>query len=198
MITHALFPTLVAEFHYDKKEEFKQRFFNRVHHHMDELGQSTESTGDVDIHHDEELKDIFDFAAKNAYYYLDSLRIQRNMFTLNLVKTWLNILKEYNTVIHTHADAHLSFIYYVNVPKDINKTINFHVNQNINELFHNMFNDNIDEWNIWNSREWFFEPSEGQMFMFPAKLAHYTRDNNKDKLDLPTRDIEELKKEELQ
>jgi hypothetical protein len=192
MITHALFPTLVAEFHYDKKEDFKQRFFNRVLSHMNSEGYSTETTGNVDIHHDDELRDLFEFAAFNAFQYLDTLKLNKQ-FDLNLVKTWLNIIKEFHTLFHNHADAHLSFVYYVNLPKDFNKRINFHSYPHPNELFHNVFNENVDEWNIWNSREWFFEPVEGQMFMFPSKLFHYTSGYGSGLPDVPVKTLDDLK-----
>ena len=89
MITHALFPTLVAEFYNDDKENFKRRFFNRVLSHMDEHGYSMETTGNVNIHHDDQLKDLFEFAAFNAFQYLKTMEVN-DEFDLNLVKTWLN------------------------------------------------------------------------------------------------------------
>ena len=192
MITHALFPTLVGEFRYDKREDFKKRFFNRVLHHMDEHGYSMETTGNVNLHHDDELSDIFDFAASSAFEYMNTLQLN-DEFDLNLVKTWLNIITEFHTPNHNHADAHLSFVYYVQIPDELNKPVNFLVKDIPNELFHGMTNASIKEWNMWNSPTWYFKPIEGQMFMFPGKLFHYTSGYGSGSPDAPVKTLDDLK-----
>jgi len=192
MITHALFPTLVGEFRYDKREDFKQRFFNRVLHHMDEHGYSMETTGNVNLHHDDELSDIFDFAASSAFEYMNTLQLN-DEFDLNLVKTWLNIITEFHTPNHNHADAHLSFVYYVQIPDELDKPVNFLVKDIPNELFHGMTNASIKEWNMWNSPTWYFKPTEGQMFMFPGKLFHYTSGYGSGSPDAPVKTLDDLK-----
>jgi len=192
MIAHALFPTLVAECHYDKKEDFKNRFFNRVFHHIDEYGYSMETTGNVNIHLDDELSDLFDFAASNAFQYLKTMEVN-DEFDLNLVKTWLNIITEFHTPYHNHQDAHLSFVYYVQIPEGMDKPVNFAIHEKPNELFHGMTNANIVKWNMWNSPTWFFNPVEGQMFMFPGKLYHYTSGSGSGSPDMPVKTLDDLK-----
>jgi hypothetical protein len=192
MITHPLFPTLVAEFHYDKKEDFKNRFFNRVLHHMDDHGYSMETTGNVNIHLDDELSDLFDFAASNAFQYLKTMEVN-DEFDLNLVKTWLNIITEFHTPYHNHQDSHLSFVYYVQIPEGMDKPVNFAIHEKPNELFHGMTNANIVKWNMWNSPTWFFNPVEGQMFMFPGKLYHYTSGSGSGSPDMPVKTLDDLK-----
>lgn len=192
MITHPLFPTLVAEFHYDKKEDFKNRFFNRVLHHMDDHGYSMETTGNVDIHFDDDLSDLFDFAALNAFQYLKTMEVN-DEFDLNLVKTWLNIITEFHTPYHNHQDSHLSFVYYVQIPEGMDKPVNFAIHEKPNELFHGMTNANIVKWNMWNSPTWFFNPVEGQMFMFPGKLYHYTSGSGSGSPDMPVKTLDDLK-----
>jgi hypothetical protein len=192
MITHPLFPTLVTEFHYDKKEDFKNRFFNRVLHHMDDHGYSMETTGNVDIHFDDDLSDLFDFAALNAFQYLKTMEVN-DEFDLNLVKTWLNIITEFHTPYHNHQDSHLSFVYYVQIPEGMDKPVNFAIHEKPNELFHGMTNANIVKWNMWNSPTWFFNPVEGQMFMFPGKLYHYTSGSGSGSPDMPVKTLDDLK-----
>jgi Putative 2OG-Fe(II) oxygenase len=192
MIAHALFPTLVAEFHYDKKDDFKNRFFNRVFHHMNEHGYSMETTGNVNIHLDDELSDLFDFAASNAFQYLKTMEIN-DEFDLNLVKSWLNIITEFHTPYHNHQDAHLSFVYYIQIPEGMDKPVNFAIHDKPNELFHGMSNANIISWNTWNSPTWFFNPVEGQMFMFPGKLYHYTSGSGSGSPDMPVKTLDDLK-----
>jgi hypothetical protein len=187
-----LFPTLVTEFHYDKKEDFKNRFFNRVLHHMDDHGYSMETTGNVDIHFDDDLSDLFDFAALNAFQYLKTMEVN-DEFDLNLVKTWLNIITEFHTPYHNHQDSHLSFVYYVQIPEGMDKPVNFAIHEKPNELFHGMTNANIVKWNMWNSPTWFFNPVEGQMFMFPGKLYHYTSGSGSGSPDMPVKTLDDLK-----
>ena len=192
MIAHPLFPTLVGEFHYDKKDDFKNRFFGRVLHHMDESGYSMETTGNVNIHLDDELSDLFDFAASNAFQYLKTMEVN-DEFDLNLVKTWLNIITDFHTPYHNHQDAHLSFVYYVQIPEGMNKPVNFAIHEKPNELFHGMTNSNMIKWNMWNSPTWFFNPVEGQMFMFPGKLYHYTSGEGSGSPDKPVKQLDDLK-----
>lgn len=159
---------------------------------MDEHGYSMETTGNVDLHHDDELSDIFDFAASSAFEYMNTLQLN-DEFDLNLVKTWLNIITEFHTPNHNHADAHLSFVYYVQIPDELNKPVNFLVKDIPNELFHGMTNASIKEWNMWNSPTWYFKPIEGQMFMFPGKLFHYTSGYGSGSPDAPVKTLDDLK-----
>lgn len=159
---------------------------------MDEHGYSMETTGNVNLHHDDELSDIFDFAASSAFEYMNTLQLN-DEFDLNLVKTWLNIITEFHTPNHNHADAHLSFVYYVQIPDELDKPVNFLVKDIPNELFHGMTNASIKEWNMWNSPTWYFKPTEGQMFMFPGKLFHYTSGYGSGSPDAPVKTLDDLK-----
>lgn len=193
MIAHALFPTLVGEWQYSNHQQFKDQFFNVVPNHMDSNGYSMETTGDVDLHHDTELTEIFDFAAKCAVDYMNTLKLDLSVFNLNLVKTWLNIITEFHTPSHNHADAHLSFVYYVQIPQGLNKPIFFTPQHKPNELFHGMNNSNILEWNIYNSGSWYFEPKEGQLFMFPGNLYHHTGGYGSGKVDTGCKTLDDFK-----
>jgi len=174
MIAHSIFPTLVCEFNYEHRDQLKSKVFERLPNHINEFGQSNELTANVDLHKDPALVDLFEFASTCAFSYLSALNIDKDLFDLNLVKTWMNIIKEGHTPIHNHADAHLCFVYYVNVPESYVKPINFIATPQPNELFHAMFLHNVTEYNSWNSTERYFEPHEGQMLVFPAKLFHRT------------------------
>lgn len=193
MISHALFPTLVGEWSHPDPLSIKQIFFNNALRHFNEYGYSMETTGNVDIHLDKSFDPLFNFAASCAQKYLDILRVDSSVFSLNLVKSWLNIITEFHTPSHNHQDAHLSFVYYVQIPEGLDKPIYFSENNKPNELFYGMNNANILEWNIWNSPTWFFKPQEGQLFMFPGKLYHHTGGYGSGKPDSGCKTLDDLK-----
>ena len=193
MIAHSLFPTLIGEWKHPDPESIKQALFKRVFHHIDAHGYSMETTGDVDLHLDEAFDPLFDFAASCAGEYLDTLKLDRSVFSLNLVKTWLNIITEFHTPPHNHQDAHLSFVYYIQIPEGLDKPIYFSCEHKPNDLFHGMINANILEWNTWNSPTWFFKPQEGQLFMFPGKLYHHTGGYGSGQPDMGCKTLDDLK-----
>jgi len=52
MREHALFPTLLAEFEYPDKDNFKQIFYGKIFDYMSPEGYSNEFTGHVNLHHE--------------------------------------------------------------------------------------------------------------------------------------------------
>jgi hypothetical protein len=193
MIAHQLFPTLIGDWKHPNPNKFKEILFDRVFYHIDQNGYSMETTGDVDLHLDKAFDPLFDFAADCAKEYINTLRLDLSVFNLNLVKTWLNIITEFHTPIHSHQDAHLSFVYYIQIPEGLDKPIYFSSENKPNELFYGMNNANVTEWNLFNSPTWFFKPVEGQLFMFPGKLNHYTGGAGSGQPDRGCRTLEDLK-----
>ena len=192
MEKHALFPTLVGEWHWLNKDKFKDEFFSQAFNHLNSNGYSTETTGHVDIHHNPVFDSLWSFSADCAGEYLKTLQLKTELFSLNLIKTWLNIIKEWHTPMHNHADAHLSFVYYVHIPEGVNKPIYFSPQIRQNELFHSIYLDNVNEWNIYNSGSWYFEPKEGQLFMFPANLHHHTGGYGSGEIDKGCKNMNDL------
>ncbi len=177
MIAHGLFPTLITEGVNDDHVAFKQLFINNVHNHMTTDGRSDESTGNVDIHTDTNFTDFFKFVADNVRDYVATMGINPELFDYNLVKSWLNVTKESDNPIHDHADAHVSFSYYVNIPTDVEKFIVFYNPHDTNSLYHGMTNFNVDSFNAFNSQTWSFNPREGTIYVFPGKLKHSVMSN---------------------
>lgn len=193
MISHALFPTLVGEWKHSNPESIKEIFFKNALRHFDEYGYSMETTGNVDLHLDPQFDPLFTFVAQCAQEYIDKVSLDRSVFDLNLIKTWLNVITEFHTPYHNHQDAHLSFVYYVQIPEGLDKPIYFSSEHKPNELYHGMTNANIVDWNTWNSPTWFFKPQEGQLFMFPGKLYHHTGGYGSGQPDLGCKTLEDLK-----
>lgn len=173
MIAHSLFPTLVGQWKIDNPEEVKKTFYDSILDHINQDGYSMETTGNVDLHCDGRFDSFFHIISDCARQYLSTLSVQDN-FDLNLVKTWYQISKQFHTPFHSHGDAHLSFVYYVQIPEKLNKPLVFNNAGRSNELHYGFFTHNVSQWNLYNSLSWRFTPQEGDLFVFPGKLEHYT------------------------
>jgi uncharacterized protein (TIGR02466 family) len=142
---------------------------------MSEHGDSSESTGHVNLHHETAFDGLFAFAAKSAKQYVDRLHIDIDKFDFNVTKTWFNIIDQTSTPIHAHKDSHISFAYYVNVPNDKNYSIRFH-DRNKHEPYNGsiVWNNTKDIWDELNAMTWNIVPKEGHLLVFPSSLYHDT------------------------
>ena len=177
MIAHALFPVLICEFHYPKHEEFKKIFLESGLKHFNKDGYSQETTGHISIHHDPDFEELYKFLSICVRQYLETLSVNADNFDINVIKSWLNVLEKRSTPKHSHADAHISFTYYVNTPEDNKQNLTFYNYSPRMEPFdgciaHN--NIGSKDWNIFNSYAWSFEPKEGSVFVFPSQISHDT------------------------
>ena len=176
MIVHALFPTLIGQEEYPATLEFKEIFYKEIFKHISDRGYSNENTGHVTLHHEPAFEDLYRYITWSISKYLETLSIPDNTYDINIVKSWLNVIKDKETPAHSHADAHYSFTYYVNLPEDAVQPIVFHTPRvpHSNEAYIAMFANNVKEWNVFNSYTWEFFPKEGDIFIFPAHLKHHT------------------------
>lgn len=173
MHIHAIFPTLVIENTYQDHDKFKDIFKANALKHLNKDGFSAEATGNVDIHLDDNFEEFFTFISNSVKLYVATLSIDPNIFDFNLVKSWLNISKDSDNPIHNHADAHISFAYYINTPEDVRRYMRFHISDDINAIFPgiNVFNP-VSSFNLFNSDSWKFATQEGNVFVFPGRLHH--------------------------
>lgn len=175
MIEHKLFPTLVGEFQYEHSDQFKETFYSRIFDHMTPDGISNEMTGHVLLHLDPAFSGFFTWATECVQQYVARYHIEPELFDFNVIKTWMNITQHRQTPIHNHADAHISFTYYINIPDSFTRPIRFHNFHDKHEPFPgSVRHNNPLRWDDVNSYTWEFEPKEGQLFVFPATLPHET------------------------
>jgi uncharacterized protein (TIGR02466 family) len=175
MIAHTLFPTLIGEFQYPNHANMKNIVLKNIPKYMSEDGFSNESTGHVDIHLEQSFKELYQFLNNCCFEYLKTLNLDENAFQVNFVKSWFNILKNRQTPLHSHRDAHLSIVYYVNIPTDKENPIRFVPEKNRNDPFDGCIKNNLNgDWNLLNSYSWQFMPQEGTIFIFPSHLEHET------------------------
>ena len=182
MLTHALFPTLIGEWYYERHYHFKDIFFRNVLNHIGPNGEWGENSGHIDVHHDPDFVNFFTMTSFFAKEYVSQLQVDIDLWDFNLVKSWLTISDKWSVPNHNHEDAHLSFVYYMNIPDKIpSAPIHFANMHKPNDLTGNMFHlqgDNsvmVKQWNAFNSLSWNWTPNEGQLFIFPANLRHHTQ-----------------------
>lgn len=198
MICHPIFPVAIGQAEFDKSAEFKEIFFNSVETHMSIEGYSSETTGHVDIHHDESYKMMYAFVIQEIKKYVTELGVNANDFDYNVVKSWLNITKDRDNPVHNHCDAHVSFAYYVNIPTGTHRDIVFvNTEFHLNNLNNGMFPFNVTNWNYYNAGTWSYAPAEGSLFVFPAGLKHHVSKTSavdiKTTWEDPTKTLDELK-----
>lgn len=175
MKTYDLFPTLVATETYNSHSEFKQTFFDNLTKYLREDGITGEQSGHVDLHLNPDFEEFFKFVSGVAEEYIETLVGSKDMWEPWLTKTWFS---DFNVPAHNHEDAHLSFVYYVNVPQKAEYPLHFLPPLNRpNDLINGMFLPHKDikavEYNNqYNCNSVEFTPVEGVLAIFPAKLRH--------------------------
>jgi hypothetical protein len=181
MKTFDLFPTLVTTETYEQHDEFKQVFFDNLPKYLRDDGITGEQSGHVDLHLNPDFEKFFQFVSSVANEYIDTLIGTKDIWEPWLVKSWFS---DFSVPAHDHSDAHLSFVYYVNVPNDKQFPLHFIPPiDRLNDLVSGMFlnNKNIEvvrEFNQYNCTSVAFTPEEGTIIFFPAKLKHMVSSGN--------------------
>lgn len=175
MKTFDLFPTLVGTENYKEHEQFKKIFLDSLPKYTREDGITGEQSGHVNLHCNPDFERFFKFVSKVAGDYIETLVGSRDIWEPWVVKSWFS---DFHVRPHDHSDAHLSFVYYLNVPE--NKAYPLHFippAERLNDLVDGMFLANKDievvkEFNQYNCNSVSFNPSEGLLLIFPAKTKH--------------------------
>lgn len=186
MKTYDLFPTLVGSEQYKDHAQFKKIFFNNLPKYAREDGVTGEASGHVDLHLNPDFEDFFRFISVVANDYIKTLVGSKDIWEPWLVKTWFS---DFSVPLHDHADAHLSFVYYVNVPENQASPLHFIPPiDRMNDLTNGMFllNRDVDvvsQYNNYNCSSVAFTPQEGMVLIFPARLKHVVETNLNKELD---------------
>jgi hypothetical protein len=179
MIKHSIFPTLYGEWKFPDHEIFKQHFKETIFDYIRNNGTTKsvkgvgERTEHIGLHTIDSYSPIFRFASECVREYIRTMNIDDQLYDLSLVKSWLSVTGT-PTNVHCHADAHVVFTYYINIPEDLKKNLRFHRKyNNINDLYYCMSEFNCkNKWNEFNCKTWEQPASEGDLFVFPGELTH--------------------------
>ena len=171
---HYMFPSLILEKHDPNFTAVKSAVETNIFNHMTPDGRSYEEVGFVTLHLDNTFEPLFKFATEAVKDYILAFNADSDQFDFHIVKSWANIVKSQGNPIHNHADAHLSFVYYINIPDNIRTPITFYNHPARYEPFRGFSRWNSITWDFLNSRTWQFVPKEGQVMVFPSAMDHET------------------------
>lgn len=128
-------------------------------------------------------KFLFDEISKSAidFYKNFGVEIKNHQF----INFWINISgKHHYNRLHAHGNCFLSGSYYIKVPKNSGNIVFENPNLNIENTFSSFFKSDgqiaIKNYNKYNASEWEFEPTLGQLLIFPSYLRHYVQSNQSD------------------
>jgi hypothetical protein len=196
------FPTLICDFQSQTHEQFKTVFYENMKEYVHPDGIDGEHA-DLTFHHKREFDFLFKEITGFAKQYLGALELDPEDWDLHLVKCWWQSLEKNHIPMHNHSDAHLSFVYYVNVPPE-SSMLHFQTDTNnfVNDLTKGMFIDDFEDKypykqnNIFNAMSVSYEAAEGKVIIFPARLDHMTTAHNDDVLE-QTADVDVIKKRRI-
>lgn len=168
-----IFPTIVGIDTYFPKEN-KSEMMESLMPFFDENGRTGETRGFVHLQTVKQLAPIYDAVAKAVKEKLEHLKVNSDLLDVNIVKSWMNVVKEKNSPVHTHADCHWSFTYYLNVPPTIDKAIMFEQKIHPNDVYGGMLRFSATEYNENNALSFIVPTTEGMLLVFPSNLLHST------------------------
>ena len=99
---------------------------------------------------------------------------------LSIDNIWVNIngYKDSNKT-HSHPQCILSGVYYVKTPKNSG---NIFFNNTSDDVIQHSWQKNLfNNYNCYNSPEWFLPSLEGYIYLFPSWLKHYVEPNMNEK-----------------
>lgn len=203
MNARAWFPTLICDFESKTHDQFKTIFYNNLSKYVHPEGIDGEHA-DLFFHHNDEFEFLFKEITDFAKQYLVALDLDPEEYDLNLVKCWWQSLSKSHIPMHNHSDAHLSFVYYVNVPAESSQ-LHFQTDTDrfTNDLTKGLFLDDYENksplktYNMFNSMSVTYESKESQVIVFPASLDHMTSIMSTTEGDEPTTDVDTIKKRRI-
>lgn len=173
---HGIFPTPVMKSQLDRALTSKEMaVFDAFAKNTRKNDGNTTSINNYVLEHDD-LKDLKEF----IQYYIDSF-IQRIVMpktnvNLYVTQSWVNYTKagQYHH-IHNHPNSVISGVFYINA---VNDKIHFHNKKTPNYIL----DFETDNYELFNSKSWFFEVKTNDIFLFPSTLDHNveTLDGNRE------------------
>ena len=80
---------------------------------------------------------------------------------------------------HIHTNCVFSGVLYLQTNEQSGAIV-FHRDTNHQPLFPNAMDLEVTEWNVFNSKKWYFKPKDNQVFFFPSSVLHSIETNESD------------------
>jgi len=113
-----------------------------------------------------ELKKLWEFCQASLEQYAQAVHCPRADIEVYITQSWANYTKPggYHHK-HAHPNSFISGVFYVNADPENDKI-----------YFYNDTYRQIDvpptDWNLYNSKSWWFEAKTGGLLLFPSSLTH--------------------------
>jgi uncharacterized protein (TIGR02466 family) len=161
-----IFPTVVYEKKLDRDFHKKEMDF------VLENGLTTKDnvynavSQDMFVLEKKQMKSIKEFCLLSVKEYFHDVMKISDSCELYITQSWLNYTKQNQAHHqHTHSNSILSGVFYFQT--DSEDKITF-VDKSKNEVFGFEFT----EFNLWNSKSWWFPSNTGTLYIFPSDLSH--------------------------
>ena len=132
-------------------------------HEDDGEGSALGLSKDIHVLNNPVLKDfkkIINNTVKDYWY--NDLKIENDF---SITTSWFTLLKDgAKADWHSHANSFLSGVFYFGDYFSELKFINFNTG--------NSYACSVNEYNIYNSKEWILKPKKGLLILFPSELHH--------------------------
>ena len=179
-----IFPTSIYVDKMIDHESYKSNFYDVYHkfdyEENDVNNAVSENVGNPLIHHEGCLDPLFEEVISHVRNYTLDVLKYKNIFDYVITKTWLSRSRDWKSIPwHIHACAHISFVYYINVPPKSHKLkfMNPHFKNSLwlgNKEGKYDHLKMIQEHDAVNAETFFIHPPEGHIALFPSTLRHST------------------------
>lgn len=195
---HALFPTLVYEARLPTAERFAADFAavqDEFTFNPQVRGEARYNAGEyhgqILLHQNDKLQAFFNTLGDHVGKYLQALGMRPQLFEMQCLKSWFvfcDTTDENNDdaiVPHNHSCSDISWVYYIDVPKDAG-AVRFHgptppatavFQSAFHYDWHNDEKSAIDTVNWWNSDTWSVPVRTGDLLIFPGHQIHSVEAN---------------------
>ena len=121
-----IFPTTIYVDKMIDHDSYKSNFYDVYHkfdyEENDVNNTVSENVGNPLIHHEDCLDPLFEEVISHVRNYTLDVLKYKNIFDYVITKTWLSRSRDWKSIPwHIHACAHISFVYYINVPPKSHK-----------------------------------------------------------------------------
>ena len=163
---HGIFPTPVMKSQLDRALTAKEMAtFDDFAKNTRKNDGNTTSVNNYVLEHDD-LKDLKEFIQHYIDSFIQRIIMPKTNVDLYITQSWVNYTKagQYHH-IHNHPNSVISGVFYINAVGD---KIYFHNKKTPNYIL----DFETDNYELFNSKSWFFEVKTNDIFLFPSTLDH--------------------------
>lgn len=164
MILHNLFPTPVAKFTLGRDFTAEEQVFVAAQPTHKNMGNTTSNDRYV-LRHDT-FANLMSFVQASVDEYVKAIYAPKEAVSLRVTQSWLNYTKpgEFHHK-HAHSNSFISGVLYMKALRESDKIYFYNDAYRPIDL-------PTDNWNLYNSKSWWFEVGTGDLMLFPSSLTH--------------------------